>query len=67
MDAGEAADWEGGGNVLTGSDDRSGTSGASADAIAASRHAAAAALALGEAPGSDGRFRESEFYIRPVR
>ena len=25
------------------------------------------ALALGEAPGGDGRFRESDFYISPVR
>ncbi len=52
---------------LPGSEDRAGAPGAGPDALTASRHAAAAALALGEAAGGDSRFRESEFYISPVR
>ena len=67
-DAGTASDEDDGGLGTAGPPDaRSGAPGAGPDALDASRHAAAAALALGEAPGGDGRFRESEFYLSPVR
>ena len=66
-DAGGGIGEESGPNALLGSGDRDGAPGAGPDALVASRHAAAAALALGEAPGGDSRFRESEFYISPIR
>ena len=66
-DASAALDAQHGGVDIADLRDRSGAAGAGPDAFSASRHAAAAALALGEAPGGDGRFREAEFFLSPVR
>ncbi len=67
-DAGVASDEDDGGlGAAAPRDLRNRAAGAGPDALDASRHAAAAALALGEAPGGDGRFRETEFYLNPVR
>ena len=65
--AGGGRHEETGARELPGSEDREGAPGAGLDALTTSRHAAAVTLALGEAPGGDGRFRESDFYISPVR